>query len=298
MAAIDIPTVIKMTEARTKPEIGTCAMTPADAPVAFGHQEQKAIDLLPMAKERAAWAEQLAAHPHARRGTAVLTALASFIAWVLRFKKPETVVFAQPDKLTAVVDYHGPQEGGAPGHMRHRAVYAFPFSREWRFWSTVGQKGRTQSELAEIIEERIADLASPSGDEPEVALLGADIAGPSTMLQLARGIEVRAKYAVKEAVTLASGEARVSFDEEHSTHGKDGTAITVPAAFLVSIPVYEHGDRWRIVVRLRYRVVDRNVLWFLSLSNAEAALKTAFDEVVQDVSTETEVPVLHGSPES
>ena len=281
-----------------KDAFGENERTPAVVVLRDGPNKMRVEDLLPLAKARADWHESRSAHPLFIKGTAVLAALASFVAWVLRFKRPETVIFATPEKLTAVIDYHSGEGTGVAGHMRHRGVYAFPFSREWRFWSTVGAKARSQAELAELIEDHIAELAKPDGSEPEAALLGVDIAGPSTMLTLARGIEVRAKMTVKDAVTLSTGEARVSFDEEHAAHGKDGSAITVPGAFMVSIPIYDGGPRWRLVVRLRYRLVEGRVVWMLQLAGADAALQMSFEETLERVAKDTGVPVLRGAPES
>lgn len=271
-----------------------------------GPGSMKHVDLLDGAKARHAWQEQLAAHPLARRGTAVLTALASFVAWVLRFKKPETVIYASASALTAVVDYHGPEfvavgenlVPGKPGHMRHRAVYAFPFSREWKFWNELASKERTQTELAELIESRIQDFVQPTGKEIEGVLLGVGLAGPSTMLALARGIEVKAKMVVKDAVTLASGEAKVSFDETHETAAKDGSAISVPGGFMISIPIYEQGARWRLAVRLRYRLANGRIAWLFALHQADAALQESYDEVLSEVELKTGVPVLRGTPEA
>lgn len=257
---------------------------------------QSATDLLDAAKAREAWREHLAVHPYARRGTAVLTALASFIAWVLRFKKPETVIFAGPEALTAVVDYHGPEAGGNPGHQRHKAAYQFPFSAEWKFWSKLAGKVFTQSELAELIENHIQDIVAPTGGELE-ELLGVELAGPSTMLTVARGIEVRASMKVAQAVSLASGETRVAFDETHQTAAKDGSALTVPGGFMVSIPIYEGGVRWKLAVRLRYRVANGAVVWLLAVHQADAALRESYDEVVLQVEKETGVIVLRGEPE-
>lgn len=253
-------------------------------------------DAMDAAKAREAWREQLAPHPSARRGTAVLTALASFIAWVMRFKKPETVIFAEAGALTAVVDYHGPEVGGAPGHQRHKAKYAFPFSAEWQFWSRLAGRLFSQSDLAELIEEHIQDIIAPDGGEIE-ELLGVQLAGPSTMLTIARGIEVRANMKVTQAVSLASGETRVAFDEAHQTSAKDGSALTVPGGFMISIPIYEGGERWKLAVRLRYRVQNGTVVWLLAVHQADAALRESHDEVVAAVEKATSLPVLRGTPE-
>lgn len=257
------------------------------------------VDLLDAAKARRSWREELADHPFARRGVATLAALASFVAWVLRFKKPETVIFATPERLTAIIDYHQPEgPDGKAGHRRHQGVYAFPFSRAWQFWSKVGAKLLSQKEFAELIEDHVQDLTPPnSSDFEATALLGVEIAGPSTMLTLARGLEVRAKMSVKDAITLASGEAKVSFEEEHETSRKDGSAITVPGAFMVSIPIYEGGDAWRLAVRLRYRLVEGRIMWLLALNHADAALETSFEETLKSVEKDTGVPVFRGRPE-
>src|SRR5688500_379560 len=68
--------------------------------------------------------------PERKAGTARLFELASFVAWVNRFKDADSVLFASPDSanpmLSAVIDYH--RKTGHPRFGEHRAVYAFPLS--------------------------------------------------------------------------------------------------------------------------------------------------------------------------
>src|SRR3546814_747731 len=80
--------------------------------------------------------------PLRRSGTAVLTALESFVAHVNRFKDEDSIIFASDDRaapsLTAVIDYHRQGHQGDPRFGQHRGHFAFPLSDEWKAWTKSG----------------------------------------------------------------------------------------------------------------------------------------------------------------
>lgn len=67
---------------------------------------------------------------------------------------------------------------------------------------------------------------------------------------------------------------------------------------MISIPIYEGGERWKLAVRLRYRVQNGTVVWLLAVHQADAALRESHDEVVAAVEKATSLPVLRGTPEA
>ncbi len=116
--------------------------------------------------------------PWRRAGTAKLQDLASLIAWANRHKGETSALFADigaAPSLTCIADYMG---AGAPvmdhetrdpkaSHCRHRALYTFPMSKEWKLWTGVNNKALDKAEFGEFIEANAKDLLDPTPNLPE-----------------------------------------------------------------------------------------------------------------------------------
>ncbi|MDE8453326.1 DUF2303 family protein, partial [Klebsiella pneumoniae] len=80
--------------------------------------------------------DQYRTNPLRRAGTATMLSLDSLIDHVNRFKDADTVVFADDSRsapsMTAVLDYHRAGASGDPRFGKHRSLYAFPLSDEWK----------------------------------------------------------------------------------------------------------------------------------------------------------------------
>lgn len=249
--------------------------------------------------------------PRFRRGTATMLSLDSLIAHVNRFKDGDSVVFANDDRtapsLTAVIDYH---HAGVPGTMtrfgRHRSLFSFPLSDEWRAWSEKDASPMSMADFAAFLENRIIDVlfVIPGEDSlPEDVqrlidtLGGTDtVATPNKLMELARGLQVNENAVVQEAVNLATGEAIVRFQSEHTD--QHGYPLKVPSLFLIAIPVFRNGPFYRIAARLRYRKAGGKILFWYELWRTDRTFDHAFSEAVERVRVETELPVLIGKPEA
>lgn len=126
---------------------------------------------------------------------------------------------------------------------------------------------------------------------------GLALASPSRLLELSKGLTVRVNSRVAAAVVLASGETQLSYATEHQDD--KGLPLKVPTAFAIAIPVFERGDAFQFLVRLRYRVVQSSVTvtWILSVHNTERALAVAFEEACTTAKDQTDLPLFFGSPE-
>lgn len=263
--------------------------------------------------------------PERKKGTAELTTLISLVEHINRFKDEQSAVFALDDRskpaITAVLDYHHAGTG-TPRFGHHRAHYAFPLSDEWKAWQQFNAKPMTQTDFAVFMEDRIADVLPPPGDldhldasqiteresggdfgdrspDEQLAyltkLLGGKFAGPATMMELSRGLSVHADEKVAQAVSLASGESFVSYVSEHKDG--NGAKVNVPNLFLIGIPVFRHDARYRIAVRLRYRVKEGAIFWIYELYRHDAVFDDAFRKACEKVKNETALPLFYGAPE-
>ena len=237
--------------------------------------------------------------PERREGIAIVTVLQSFIDLTNRHKDEHSAIFAETvwptPKLTAVLDYH--EIDGTARFGRHRVVYGFPISDELKAWVEQNGKSMGQADFAAFVENRIADLASPSDGERSAAErdFKTTFAVPSDMVSLSRGLAVRVAAEAKNAVMLQSGESEIVFREEHRNDA--GEKITVPGLFMVSVPAFRDGDPVRILARLRYRLREGKLTWFYQLYKWEQEVRNRVSEDLARAHAETELPAYEGSPE-
>jgi uncharacterized protein YfdQ (DUF2303 family) len=264
--------------------------------------------------------------PERRRGISTHGDLPSFIEHVNRFKDADSALFAtplrrdeqgrltRPPSLTAVLNYHRIGAAGAPQFGDHRSVYDCPLSEEWRDWARCDGEKMSQQDFAEFIEDRIADVVAPPVGAPTLAggenvlateddarlldaakLLNGVFAGPSKLMELARGMAVTVNERVKQAVNLQTGEIAVQYETQH---GEAGQKVQVPNLFLIAIPVFELGSLYRMIVRLRYRAGNSGIAWFFQLYRPEKVFDHAFKEVAETARAGTELPLFYGAPEA
>lgn len=262
--------------------------------------------------------------PLRRTGKAALHDLDSLIAWTNRFKGADTVIYGQlqpTPRLVSVIDYHGegaPADDPVSGdpsanYGRHRAVYDFPVSEEWKRWTGIDGKSLTKDEFGEFIEENANDLLDPTP-----ALLGhhvdAEDLAPwevrmieiasklqgrfgqySTLVQLSREFQVHETGHLQITTNRDTGEARVQFLTEHKD--PDGQPLSIPNLFMIAVPVFDEGALYRIAARFRYRKSGDSVKFTISLYNPDVALRDAAREAMGHAQTMTAVPLLMGTPE-
>ena len=326
---INITDLVEQLRALTEPRTVTIEArdgTTAQALVTYGRDGPKLTLSDPLI-------DPLRETPRERGGTAKLHVLESFIAHANRFKSENSALFADSNisapKLTSVLDYHpeGPESGKAleanARHCHHRGVYAFPLSEEYQAWLKLNGAKLSQQDFAEFLEDRINDVilppsiladhtqgdtipadklggdsGQPTQDEQLAAMvnrLGGSIATPQKLLELSRGLQVYAQESVRNATNLSSGEVSLQFTTEHTD--ADGKAITIPNLFLIAIPIFEGGDLWRLIVRLRYRRASSAIVWHYEIYRLRESFREAFKEACVTAREETDLPLFYGSDE-
>lgn len=300
-----------LAEEHLRPTVGAIK-DPRDG--TFGHftMGKGGINAIPAAS----W-DQYRLFPLRRKGTSKLTQLTSFIDVVNRFKLTHSAIFASDDmakpSLTAVLDYHPDNqdvmaidaEDNPPAPvqwMGHRAQYDFPLSEEWKAWIENNTKPMGMIDFARFIEDHIVDVsADPVSmfSEASQAFVNANrgmLATPTKLVEISRGLQVYERAVVREARNLSTGEAQFTFDSEH-TDG-DGKPLTLPTMFSIVIPVFARSpDVFRLIARFRYRKTGDRLLFWYELWRHDLTFETAFNEALEQVRVETELPVYCGAPE-
>jgi hypothetical protein len=267
---------------------------------------KKLISIMPFLNE-------LRGKPERRVGTAKVRDAVSFISYANRFKGPNSVVFASPDrstdekhvpspKILAVLDYHvAGGDNTAAAYGQHRVQYDCELSEEWQAWLDQDGEAMEQGAFAAFIEERIADVVVSDGQDAVLKafadLVEGRFATPSQLHKLSRGLQVNVGLAIKNAVTLESGEVSIQYDEVHQDGS--GQAIKIANLFVIQIPVFYGGPLYRIPVRLRYRAVQgRGLTWFYQLYRPDKSFDHAFGEIQTKITGDTLLPVFVGTPEN
>lgn len=242
--------------------------------------------------------------PERRKGRANLGDIASFVAHAKRFADSGSALFANASPssptLTSVLDYHFDGADGMPRFCEHRGVYAFPLSDEWQAWTSRNGKQMTQADFAAWVEDRITDVIDPAqageGARGFAEAAGVSFASPSKVLELSRGLSVRATQRVQNATNTTTGEASIVFVSTHEA--EQGGPLKVPGAFLIGIPVFRGEGPYQIAVRLRYRVRDGSISWFCEMYRADRVFDFAFREACELARTQTGLPLFVGTPEA
>jgi hypothetical protein len=248
--------------------------------------------------------------PERIKGIARHTTLESFTDHAVRFADKESALFAHRDpkapSLLAVYDYHPtvPDAGGVAAaearFSEHRSLYSFPVSDEWTTWNQYNGTKLDQGQFAEFLENHIHNVTDPLGALKETVaimeMLLCKFTGPSGLMELARGLTVREASVVANQHKLGSGEVTFRYDTKHLDEA--GAPLTVPGAFLLSIPVFRGGDNYQLAARLRYRLANGLLTWWYELHRARETFDHAFDQACEKAKTDTKLPLFYGSPEA
>jgi len=240
--------------------------------------------------------------PTRREGSAGHTRLDSFIDHVNRFKGDNSAVFAVDNmagpKLTAIYDYHPAGYSSDAENMKHRATYSFPLSDEWKAWSSANGKPMPMMDFASFLEDHIVDVTTdkPKSDAAKefLAKTGGNLASPSKLIEIARGLQVNEASTLREARNLSSGEAEVVFQSEHLD--ANGNKLTLPNAFMICIPVFARATVFdQILARFRYRKSGNGLVFWFDLWRPDLVFEHAFTEACEMVKKETTLPASGGS---
>lgn len=154
-----------------------------------------------------------------------------------------------------------------------------------------------QKEFAWFLEDRVAELASPT-DHERVTLedqFATTLATPAQVVELSRGLKVNVDTQVKVSTVLQTGEGQIAWEETHN--GTDGKPIKVPGMFILYIAPFFMGEKVRVPVRLRYRPKDGKMIWFYQIYRPDIAITEHLRTHILEAKDILELPVFEGSPE-
>lgn len=229
--------------------------------------------------------------PARKRGRSSHHRLDSFVAHVNRNKVPPfSALWANVEKteVSAIYNYHGPQDApegvaGLAGWCDYSARYSMPLADQWLFWTARAGKAMSQGEFADLIDERMADLASGEG-----------FAVPAELLELARNLRIHTEGTFRRSMDPTTGESALVCKTEHTQN-----STPIPRAFALGIPVFRAGAAYHVECRVRFRLQNGVALFSFEIHRQADILLDAFSEAVDRIAKLCEdVPVFWGVPEA
>ncbi|PID44063.1 MAG: hypothetical protein CSB48_02785 [Proteobacteria bacterium] len=191
------------------------------------------------------------------------------------FEKHHSLIFADHPNLriTGIIDYHESED--APGWCQHRVEYKCPLSRQWQRWNEVNQKYLSQTQFAEFIEDNIADIVHPDGQE---------------LMEMVLQFQQIQKAVFGSSHRLQSGEFSIQYSQEN----QKGT-FELPETITLGIPVFHNGEKYEVKAKLRYRIKEGELKLMLALKESERITEDAFTGVIKKIQPDCTNVVIEGT---
>lgn len=215
--------------------------------------------------------------PSRKTGTFAVHDGESFVAYMAKHALVESEVWAdaQGQQIVGVINSHADEAGWGD----HRVVYKVAYTEAWKAWKALDGKLGTQSEFAQVIEDRLIDIVTPDAAD---------------LLEIVQTFEANIGVRFESSRLLSTGERQFTYKENvEASAGRHGQ-FEIPKEFELVVKPFEGADPQVIVARLRYRITDGQLTIGFKLVRPEDVLRKAFDSVVATVQTGVDAPVFNG----
>lgn len=261
-------------------EAGMKSQTPVEVfpGIFIHHKDLTKTDLRPQFMEEEKLSKRGPINP---AGTLTLLTPGSFATAITDHRDERTKVFADNEKSEIVAVFDFLEIGGraksetdsrANGWGQLRAVIGFAESRKLKEWRKT-LEWMNQMEFANFIEDHLEDVLTPSGQE---------------LLSIATDLEASSSGGFKGKVNLDNGSVRLSYQDEVET------TVEIPRNLTLGIPLFEHGDRYKLGARLRFVISGGSVKFRLLFTNLQDAKDQEFERIVQEIEEKTAQPIYRG----
>ena len=225
--------------------------------------------------------EEQRATPRRKTGTVTLRNTDSLLRYLAH---ADDATWAYIDEkahtITAVLNDHAAGEFSEGGWGDHRAVLQLTTTVAWQRWTAVDGKAISQVELAELVEDRIADIAEPAG---------ADLLELAQSLQATKSVEFRSDQ------RLANGAVNLKFVENiEASAGRDGSMV-IPTKITLVVAPFQGADPVPVQVRFRYRLSGGKLSFVLIIDQRDEVIRRALDAEAARVEALLPNRVLWGS---
>ena len=215
-------------------------------------------------------------------GTLTLLTPESFGRAISDHRDARTKVFADGEKSEIVAVFDFLQAGGnvstslpdarGIGWGQLRAVIGFSESRKLKEWKRT-LEWMSQADFANFLEDHLEDVVEPEGQH---------------LLEIATDLEASSTGGFKGKVNLQNGSVKLCYQDEVET------SVEIPRNLTLGIPLFEHGDRYKLGARLRFIISGGSVKFRLLFTNLQDAKDQEFERIVQEIEEKTKAPIYRG----
>lgn len=206
----------------------------------------------------------------------------SFGAYVVRHRSEErTTLYADLDRqqVIAVLNDSAKEE---PGWGDHRAHLTLKHTDPWKRWTSLDGEPLTQEQFAEHIEQGLPEISDPPAAE---------------MYELAQTFAATIGANFRQTGKLHSGQRALHYEENIEARAGEQGDITIPKEFHLRLPVFEGGQTYDLVARLRYRITrEAKLSLSYHLVRPEDVVREAFDENLHEIESTTLITAFRGTP--
>jgi uncharacterized protein YfdQ (DUF2303 family) len=215
-----------------------------------------------------------------RKDTRTFSDANSLIAYVNRFKTPQTQIFAEKEngKVSAIIDYLGESKDAETAKkgatFEHVANLLCKTSEEFEGWSKIARKYIPQSAFAEFLDEHYAEVSEPPGVE---------------LREIALTLETEIGSSFKSATRMRDGTGAQSWSVNMTTKAGATGQLEVPEKITLRIPLFEGGTYLDLDARLRIRVTDGEASFIILPNKWQEVRRIAFADLCEEIQVKTQV---------
>lgn len=223
--------------------------------------------------------EHLLPAPQRARGRVKFYHVDSFCRFVTENKAESTRIY-QSDADRSMVAVFDDTTTHHPGWGGHRAILTLRPSREWEEWSARNGKAMTQAEYALFMEDFSIDVVEP---------------GSASMLEISRTLQAKKNVNFSSGIRLDNGAQELTFEEAISASAGKGR-LAIPERFKIGVRVFDHGERYAVDCRLRYRITDAKLVMWHAMVRPDLVIEDAMQQVAKQVEQGTGLKPYRGEP--
>jgi len=217
-----------------------------------------------------------------------ITDLESYIAYVSKFKKRSTAIFAIANdagaRFMAVMDYHHESiNSGEPhivGRTSHTVDYAPAYSPEFAAWAAINGKQLTQEQFLDHL-RKWGDTISNLSD--------------ADLIEMASSLDFTTAGEFSSHTERVKGGRKLLINErvEGSAQLK-GKSVTVPESLSIKVSVFSGGREYEIGADLLYRPQNGTLKIITELRRQHLTVRQAVKDIVADVKAGTGIEPFLG----
>lgn len=261
-------------------DVTDCGQTVQRRVYGRGHAgELELVDTIDMAD---LLRDHIARAPMRRAGSITVHTPASLVQFAARHLDiDQSTLWGDVDnaRITVVLNDDGPAASHDPDWADHRVVLGLKPSPEWDAWTSRNEKGMSQEELAEFLEEHLVEVLDPDG---------------STLLEVTRTFQATTGATFRRAQSMQSGQVQLTWQEEGTAKAGSSGQLEVPKDFTIRVRPFVGTDPVEVRGMFRYRVASGQLQLGFRLLNLDEHRRTAVEEVLSEVADDLALTPFEG----